>query len=73
MSDLLSEEREKVASDFLVAVEALTILKLHIKTCTNDTERGNVQKLIEEGTNHVRRLGDRLLQIDASPGHVGHS
>jgi hypothetical protein len=72
MSDLQFEERARVANDFLVAVESLTLLRLHIKKCTNDAEREDVQKLIDEGTQHVRRLGDRLLRITASPSDLGH-
>lgn len=71
--DMLFKERLTIADDLIEATKALDQLRKTLATCSTDEERANVRRVIENGADDVRKLGERLLFIATAPTATGNA
>lgn len=71
--DVLFKERLAIADELVMTSKALEELNKLLVRCRTNDERENVQKLIDEGTEDLRRLGERLLFVASAPAVTGNA
>lgn len=65
MDDLLRAERIKTADEVINAAQCVTSLRNALPTCADDDERRRVEAGVRHFEGEVRRLGERMLRLEA--------
>lgn len=71
--DMLFKERLAIADELITTSKALGELQKLLSRCTANDEREHVQKLIDEGAEDLRKLGERLLFVAGAPTATGNA
>jgi hypothetical protein len=71
--DILFKERLAIADELIMTSKALGELHKLLSRCTANDERENVQRLIDEGSDDLRKLGERLLFVAGAPTATGNA
>lgn len=72
MDNLLCAERMKTVDQLINAAQCVTSLRNALPTCASAEERRRVGSGILYFETEVRRLGERLLRLEAAPCATAH-